>query len=119
MIRASQGHSLGIELNLTPTRPPAHLYHGTDSGSYEKIMKSGAIEKMSRDHLHLSKDEDTARKVGMRHLRSMYDLVVLRINSDAMHADGYKFFLSDNGVWLTERVPTFYIGDVNFIKTIC
>lgn len=113
MIRASQGHSLGIELNLPVARPPQKLYHGTDSTAYAKILKSGSIKKMKRDHLHLSADVETAKKVGLRHARSIYDLVILEINSAAMYATGYKFYLSANGVWLTESIPTEFIKEIN------
>lgn len=113
MIRANQGHSMGIELNLPISRPPLRLYHGTDIIAYNLIMKSGSIEKMKRDHLHLSADIETARRVGLRHAKNAKDLVVLEINSGAMHADGYKFYLSANGVWLTETIPTSYIKEIN------
>lgn len=104
MIRANQGHSINIDLNLSATAPPEYLYHGTVSKFIQSI-KSEGLKKMSRQHVHLSNDRATAEKVGSR--RGIP--VILSIRSGAMQQDGYSFFQSDNGVWLTDNVPVDYI----------
>jgi putative RNA 2'-phosphotransferase len=104
MIRASQGHSIAVELNLQPIVPPAFLYHGTTARFMESILRVG-LQKQSRQHVHLSATLDTALTVGSRHGKPR----VLTIRAAAMHAAGYPFFLSENLVWLTEHVPVEYI----------
>ena len=104
-IRASQGHSVNISLGLDPQEPPEYLYHGTVAKFLESIRKEG-LQRMSRQHLHLSRDRETAMKVGSR--RGMP--VILNINTGAMYKDGFLFYLSDNGVWLTDHVPAKYIN---------
>lgn len=104
LIRASQGHSIGVSLGYQPQQPPEILYHGTGEKSVEAIMQTG-LEKRSRQHVHLSADTDTAIKVGQRHGKS----AVFEVAAAAMHADGHVFCLSDNGVWLTEAVPVRYL----------
>lgn len=103
-IRANQGHSIEVDLELEPIEPPEYLYHGTATKFIGDIMKNG-LQKQSRQYVHLSKDLDTAKKVGVRH----GELVLLRINTLDMYRDGYKFYLSKNGVWLTDLVPVKYI----------
>ncbi|KRD62646.1 RNA 2'-phosphotransferase [Flavobacterium sp. Root935] len=103
-IRASQGHSISVDLNLTETEPSEYLYHGTVGKFIESIQKEG-LKKMSRQHVHLSKDKETAIKVGSR--RGVAQ--ILSIRSGQMHRDGFKFYLSENNVWLTDEVPTKYI----------
>lgn len=103
-IRASQGHSISVELNLAETEPFEYLYHGTVGKFLENIKKEG-LQKMSRQHVHLSKDRETATKVGSR--RGVPQILTVR--SGAMHRDGFKFYLSDNNVWLTDEVPVKYI----------
>ncbi|QHT71223.1 RNA 2'-phosphotransferase [Rhodocytophaga rosea] len=103
-IRASQGHSVSIELGLTPVQPPEVLYHGTAQANMESILKDG-IQKRSRQHVHLSADEQTAIKVGQRHGKP----VVLQVNSGDMNRDGHLFYLSENKVWLTDFVEAKYI----------
>ena len=98
-IRANQGHSILVDLELEPQAPPATLFHGTAEGSVEQIRAFGLI-KGTRQHVHLSPDSETAHKVGQRHGRP----VVLRVKSGQMHAAGHLFFLSKNGVWLCDRV---------------
>ena len=105
-IRANQGHSVQIELGYEPRKPPSLLYHGTATRFLESIRKEG-LKRGSRHHVHLSSDSVTAANVGARHGKP----VVLRIASSQMHNDGYSFYLSENGVWLTERVPPDYILD--------
>jgi putative RNA 2'-phosphotransferase len=103
-IRASQGHSISVELNLNETEPLAYLYHGTVERFLLDIKVQG-LQKMSRQHVHLSADRETAVKVGGRRGKP----IILTINSGAMHRAGYKFYLSDNNVWLTDVVPAEYI----------
>ncbi len=104
-IRASQGHSIEIELNLIAVSPPEQLYHGTVAKYLEDIKKQG-LQKMSRQHVHLSKDKETAVKVGRR--RGLAQ--ILTVSAGEMHRAGFQFFLSDNGVWLTDSVPENYIA---------
>jgi putative RNA 2'-phosphotransferase len=105
LIRASQGHSIEVELNLKEQRPPQFLYHGTVQKFLEAIKKEG-LQKMSRQHVHLSKDKETAVKVASR--RGVP--VILIVLAAEMHTDGYPFYLSENGVWLTNEVPVKYIN---------
>lgn len=104
-IRASQGHSVKIDLNYTPQPPPAILYHGTGTQSVSNILKNGLL-KMQRHHVHLSADKETAIKVGQRHGKP----AVLSIAAREMAELGYTFFQAANGVWLTEYVPASYIS---------
>lgn len=100
-IRANQGHSVeGVELNLTPTIPPEQLYHGTVADFLESIRQQGLL-KRSRNHVHLSADVETARKVGARRGRP----IILTIAAGRMSLAGHPFYLSANGVWLTDCVP--------------
>ena len=103
-IRASQGHSVAVDLDLTAVVPPETLFHGTATRSVESIRAQG-LQSRSRQHVHLSADETTATKVGARHGKP----VVLTVQAGAMHADGHKFYLSANGVWLTDVVPPQYL----------
>ena len=103
-IRASQGHSISVELNLNETEPSEYLYHGTVAKFLESIKKEG-LQKMSRQHVHLSKDRETAIKVGSR--RGVAQILTVR--SGEMFKDGFKFYLSENNVWLTDEVPAKYI----------
>lgn len=103
-IRARQGHSIDVDVELKEVAPTRELYHGTGSGSVVSILKNG-ISKMSRQHVHLSDDVATARNVGKRHGSPE----ILVIDAVSMHKDGFKFFKSNNGVWLTDNVPKKYI----------
>lgn len=103
-IRASQGHSVEVSLGLPPATPPEYLYHGTVAKFLLSIRKDG-LQKMSRQHLHLSRDRETAVNVGSRRGAP----VILTIHTGQMHRDGFVFYLSDNGVWLTDSVPASYI----------
>ncbi|HBV17850.1 RNA 2'-phosphotransferase [Chryseobacterium carnipullorum] len=105
MIRASQGHSIDIDLALKTIQPPDFLYHGTAEANISSILGKG-IEKRSRQHVHLSADKETATKVGMRHGKP----VILTIRTKEMHDDGIAFYLSANGVWLTDFVDAKYIS---------
>lgn len=103
-IRANQGHSVDVALGYAPATAPALLYHGTVAAVRNAIERDG-LSKMQRHHVHLSPDEATARIVGGRRGAP----VILRIDAAAMQRDGYVFYCSDNGVWLTEHVPPKYI----------
>src|SRR5579864_4688475 len=104
LIRANQGHSVEVDLQLEEKQPPAVLYHGTVERFLASIMAEG-LKKGKRHHVHLSKDTDTARKVGARRGKP----VILRVDAGKMHSQGFKFFLSVNGVWLTDAVPPSFL----------
>lgn len=99
-IRANQGHSVPVELGYIPQTPPERLYHGTAAHNLPAIQTEGLV-RGSRHHIHLSPDTDTAHRVGQRHGRP----VVLVVLAGDMARAGHQFFLSDNGVWLTDAVP--------------
>ena len=103
-IRANQGHSLDIDLGYVQKTPPDILYHGTAEKYVESIFKIG-LEKRKRHQVHLSKDIETAYKVGQRHGKPF----IFKILAKEMHQDGFQFFESDNKVWLTENVPIQYL----------
>ncbi|MCN9243108.1 RNA 2'-phosphotransferase [Streptomyces sp. RY43-2] len=103
-IRASQGHSIEIDLGLPPAAPPAHLYHGTVARHLDAIRAEG-LRPMNRHAVHLSPDRETATRVGARRGRP----VVLAVDAGAMQRDGHVFRVSANGVWLTEAVPPRYL----------
>jgi putative RNA 2'-phosphotransferase len=103
-IRANQGHSISVELDLPARQPPAVLFHGTATRFLASIENQGLL-KGNRQHVHLSSDEATAVKVGQRHGRP----IVLRIAAMEMHDAGYVFYLSENVVWLTEHVPPAFL----------
>ena len=104
LIRANQGHSLSIDLALEERVPPKILYHGTAQHFITSILKTG-LDKRKRHHVHLSAQHATAVEVGKRH----GEVIVLKIQAEEMHQAGHKFYRSDNGVWLTDHVPTVYI----------
>lgn len=103
LIRANQGHSVSVDVELKEQQPPEFLYHGTATRFLENIMSQG-IKSMSRLYVHLSKDIETAKLVGKRH----GEIVVLKVNTGKMYRDGIKFYLSENGVWLTKYVESKY-----------
>lgn len=103
-IRANQGHSIKVDLAYKPSQPPEFLYHGTGLQTIRVIQVEG-LKKMGRHHVHLSTDIETALKVGQRH-GTPYVLTVL---SGEMAKEGFTFYLSDNGVWLTDHVPSKYL----------
>jgi putative RNA 2'-phosphotransferase len=103
-IRASQGHSITVDLALPPLAPPQLLYHGTTTRFLDAIKREG-LHKRGRQHVHLSPNEATALKVGRRHGPP----VVLTVQAGAMAAAGYLFYRSANGVWLTDHVPPAYL----------
>jgi putative RNA 2'-phosphotransferase len=104
-IRANQGHSINIDLALKAVKPPKVLYHGTATRFLDSIMKEG-LSKQSRQHVHLSKDIETATIVGKRHGK----VVILEVNAQKMFEEGYEFYLSENGVWLTDSVAVEYLN---------
>ncbi len=104
-IRASQGHSVKVELGYAPTEPPDVLYHGTAEHSLPSIMQRGIL-RILRHHVHLSADVAAAAAVGRRHGK----LVILRVDARGMHQAGLHFYQTPNGVWLTEHVPVQYIS---------
>lgn len=104
-IRANQGHSLqNVDLKMQSIEPPNFLYHGTAERNLKSIKENG-IQKMKRQHVHLSKDKGTAQTVGSRHGKA----VILTIDTKQMYEEGIDFFLSENGVWLTDFVDSKYI----------
>ncbi|MCI8848044.1 MAG: RNA 2'-phosphotransferase [Oscillibacter sp.] len=103
-IRANQGHSIPVDLELEEREPPEFLYHGTIGAFLDSIRKQG-LQRQSRQYVHLSKDVETAAKVGGRRGKP----VVLQVAAGRMYADGRPFYLSENGVWLTGEVPPAYI----------
>lgn len=105
-IRANQGHSVAVDLGLSATMPPAELWHGTAASNQAGIFSSG-LEKLARQHVHLSDDPDTARKVAMRRAGPW---LILQVDAAAMQAAGLPFYRSDNGVWLTEAVPSRFLS---------
>src|SRR5688572_2388794 len=103
-IRASQGHSVEVELGYTNQKPPEILFHGTGEKFVQSILETG-LERRSRQHVHLSSDFDTAIKVGQRHGKPF----VFKVFAEQMYNDNFRFFISHNGVWLTDNVPTKYL----------
>ncbi|MEJ3655331.1 RNA 2'-phosphotransferase [Actinomycetes bacterium KLBMP 9759] len=104
-IRANQGHSVAIELDLLPREPPPVLYHGTVGRFLDAIHREG-LRPMARHDVHLSASVETAQRVGARRGKP----VVLRVDAAAMHRDGHEFRVSANGVWLTSAVPPRYLS---------
>lgn len=103
-IRANQGHSVPVDLQLAPREPPARLYHGTPASAADQIARAG-LRRMSRHHVHLSVDVPTAERVGARR----GEPVIFEVDAAAMHAAGLVFYRSDNGVWLTDEVPPAFL----------
>ncbi|WP_189068293.1 RNA 2'-phosphotransferase [Deinococcus radiotolerans] len=103
-IRANQGHSVPVDLQLEPAIPPALLYHGTHPGALNAIYREG-LRPMNRHHVHLSSDPDAARQVGARRGTPL----ILTIRAGEMHGAGHVFFISENGVWLVDAVAPKYI----------
>lgn len=106
-IRANQGHSIKVDINLKPVEPPILLYHGTSINNVNSILSQG-IDKRGRQHVHLSHEKETAMNVGSRHGKPQ----ILRIDAKRMFSDGNKFYHSKNGVWLTQYVDPKYIDQL-------
>lgn len=105
LIRANQGHSIPVDVELEKKEPPEVLFHGTGEKSVSSIKEKGLLP-MERLYVHLSKDTETAVKVGKRHGKP----VVFHVDAGQMYKDGYKFYQSVNGVWLTREVPPKYLN---------
>ncbi len=103
-IRANQGHSITVDLQLEPVTPPTVLYHGTVA-KFENAIRAEGLQKMNRQHVHLSAEVATAQQVGGRRGKP----VILTVQAEQMAQDGHLFYQSKNGVWLTEQVPVQYI----------
>jgi putative RNA 2'-phosphotransferase len=99
-IRAAQGHSVSVALGLQACEPPPALYHGTATRFVESIQSEG-LKPQQRQQVHLSRDEAAAHRVGQRHGKP----VIFVVDASRMHAQGFSFYLADNGVWLTDHVP--------------
>ncbi|MFD9334606.1 RNA 2'-phosphotransferase [Streptomyces sp. NPDC060028] len=99
-IRASQGHTVPVDLDLPEAEPPAYLYHGTTAAALDAIRAEG-LHPMARHHVHLSPDRETATRVGARRGRP----IVISVDAGAMRAAGHVFRISANGVWLADAVP--------------
>lgn len=106
-IRANQGHSVDVDLQFEEKTPPDILYHGTAEKYFESIKQNG-IQKRTRQYVHLSLNVQTATSVGARHGKP----VVLKIDAKGMVSDGCKFYLSENGVWLTDFVSFKYVTEI-------
>lgn len=104
LIRCNQGHSIPVDVELKEAKPPKQLWHGTGEKYVSAIDEQGLLHK-NRLYVHLSTNEETAIKVGKRHGKP----VLYTVNAEEMYQDGYKFFLSKNGVWLTDHVPVKYL----------
>lgn len=107
LIRANQGHSIPVDVELDEVEPPEYLWHGTGEKYVANINNEGLIPK-SRLYVHLSYDLETATTVGKRHGSP----TIYRVAAQDMFKDGFKFYLSKNGVWLTKNVPVEYLNDV-------
>jgi putative RNA 2'-phosphotransferase len=110
-IRANQGHSTEVDLQLEPQTPPDVLYHGTAVETLDIIRRTG-VKRMARHHVHLSTTVPAARDVGRRHGTP----VVLRVDAAGMHRAGILFYVSDNGVWLVDEVPPQYLDSTLTIE---
>ena len=106
-IRANQGHSINIDLDLEPQKPPLLLLHGTAERFMDRIKKEG-LNKQNRHHVHLTESVAVAKAVGSRYGK----IVLLEIDVETMHKKGYKFFKTDNNVWLVESVPYNFISKI-------
>jgi putative RNA 2'-phosphotransferase len=104
LIRANQGHSVEVDLELERVAPPPVLYHGSGRRAVPAILAEG-LRKMQRHHVHLSPDQETAHRVGARHGHP----TVFAVDAEAMARDGHAFYRSANGVWLTDSVPATYL----------
>ena len=104
MIRANQGHSIPVDLDLSPIKPPSVLYHGTGE-KYVGSIDAQGLKHKSRQYVHLSSDIDTAISIGKRH----GEPIVYEVDCEGMFDSGYEFYISANGVWLTKFVPDRYL----------
>ena len=107
-VRANQGHSISVDINLEERIPPTFLYHGTASRFMDSILENGLL-KRSRQHVHLSEKKSIAISVGSRHGKP----VLLEVKAGEMVQEGIKFYQSKNGVWLVENVPPRYLSKID------
>lgn len=107
-IRANQGHSINVDLQLKPVTPPEFLFHGTATRFLNSIIQEG-LKPQERQYVHLSKDIETATAVGRRYGKP----VILKIKALLMHEQGFRFYLSENGVWLTNFVDPIFLQELN------
>jgi putative RNA 2'-phosphotransferase len=110
-IRASQGHSLKVDIGFEEKTPPAILYHGTAERNVKAILENG-LKKMARHHVHLSSETETARSVGTRYGKP----VIFKIDTISMLAENFKFYISANGVWLVTEVPPKFLDRKQFAE---
>ncbi len=106
LIRANQGHSVNVDVELKEAEPPEQLFHGTGE-RFAAAIRAEGLKPMSRLYVHLSNDKETAEKVGARHGKPH----IFFVHSGKMFRAGHKFYLSENGVWLTENVPPEFLGE--------
>jgi putative RNA 2'-phosphotransferase len=104
LIRANQGHSTEVDLQLTVRTPPAILYHGTHVQAVTPILRTG-LQKMSRHHVHLTTNLSVAHEVGGRRGKS----IIISVNAVLMESNGHDFYCTDNNVWLVDNVPPEYL----------
>lgn len=105
-IRAGYGHSVDLDLQLKPQKPPKELYHGTAHRNVDSIMEQG-IKPGSRNFVHLSATQEEAQNVGSRHGSA----VILLVNAVMMADKGFNFFQSESepDIWLTKKVPSEFV----------
>ena len=108
-IRAAQGHSVTVDLGLVPSSPPERLFHGGKASNLDAIMAEG-LTKGERNHVHLSVDRETAERVAARRKG---ESVIFEVSARKMQQAGAEFFLSENGVWLTDAVPSRYLTPIS------
>ncbi|MCM1165728.1 MAG: RNA 2'-phosphotransferase [Lachnospiraceae bacterium] len=106
LIRANQGHSVNVDVELKEAEPPEQLFHGTGE-RFAAAIRAEGLKPMSRLYVHLSKDRETAVKVGSRHGKPH----IFFVHSGKMYRQGYKFYISENGVWLTKSVPPEFLEE--------
>ena len=111
-IRANQGHSLDVSIEMDELEPPDILFHGTSAKSIEPIMSEGLLS-MSRQHVHLSDETTTACDVGKRHCKGN-NVVIFKVDCKSMYEDGIIFYLSSNGIWLVDYVDPKYLSILIF-----
>jgi putative RNA 2'-phosphotransferase len=104
-IRAVQGHSTKVEMEYKPVQPPKYLYHGTVIENLNSIRDTG-LKPMTRQHVHLSENYETAVSIAKRHGNKIH---ILKVDAEKAHENGVKFYKAENGVWLADSVPKTYL----------
>ena len=93
-----------MNAELTPVTPPEFLYFATDGDSFDEAFKCGLNGKRGK-LITLYDSEDKARKeVKKRQLCFLFTII-----AEVMADQGYKFYRSESGDWLTEKVPSRYM----------